>query len=159
MSYIPKLLHVKQSMQVLTSLKKIITLEQFEEILKSCPPSPTQTRKRKGFSQRAKSVLIKNQLVKKIDKNSYCWAEYSTEIENQMLTKADIVLRDYVAKMNERKKEKKQLQKTKNDIIHEPMLFDSVMREQEQRVVSNNEKRHQLYKLIGELFIELSQLK
>ena len=159
MSYLPKLLYVKQSMQVLTSLKKIITLEQFEEILKSCPPSLTQPRKRWGFSQRAKSVLIKNQLVKKIDKNSYYWAEYSTEIENQMLTKADIVLRDYVAKMNEKKKEKKRLQKTKNDIIHEPMLFDSVMREQEQRIVSNNEKRHQLYKLIGELFIELSQLK
>ena len=66
---------------------------------------------------------------------------------------------DYFAKMNKKKKKKKRLQKTKNDIIHEPMLFDSVMREQEQRIVSNNEKRHQLYKLIGELFIELSQLK
>ena len=49
--------------------------------------------------------------------------------------------------------------KMQQDTIHEPMLFDSVMREQEQRIVSNNEKRHQLYKLIGELFIELSQLK
>ena len=88
---------------------------------------------------------------------TYFWNEDNDD-------KLDDVILEYAKECELRYKEERKQRalernKKKQDTIHEPMLFDSVMREEDQRPVSNTEKRHQLYKLIGELFIELSQLK
>lgn len=88
---------------------------------------------------------------------TYFWNEDNDD-------KLDDVILEYAKECELRYKEERKQRalernKKKQDTIGEPMLFDSVMREEDQRPVSNTEKRHQLYKLIGELFIELSQLK
>ena len=106
---------------------------------------------RQGCNNNFKSMLRKKGFIMyNKDTKTYFWNR-AMDGEFDLIIECAKESQEILIKSNQRKMQQ--------DTIHEPMLFDSVMREQEQRVVSNNEKRHQLYKLIGELFIELSQLK
>jgi hypothetical protein len=133
MSYIPKLLHIKQSMQVLTRLDKPINYDQLQDILRSCPPSPTM-RKRKGITNEAYDHLKKVNLIMQDSSKLFYWVNHPVDQEQQKLSQVDKILSQQIEKMKIRKSAKS-MQK-KQDTIHEPMLFDSVMREQDQSTVT-----------------------
>ena len=134
MSYIPKLLHIKQSMQVLTRLDKPINYDQLQDILRSCPPSSTMKRKRKGITNDAYDILMEVNLIMQDSSKLFYWVNHPVDQEQQKLSEVDKILSQQIEKMKIRKSAKT-MQK-KQDTIHEPMLFDSVMREQDQSTVT-----------------------
>ena len=134
MSYIPKLLHVKQSMQILTRLDKPINYDQLQDILRSCPPSSTMKRKRKGITNDAYDYLMKVNLIQKDSSNLFYWVDWSAELEQKKLSEVDKILSQQVEKMKISKSAK--TMQEKQDAIHEPMLFASLMREQDQSTVT-----------------------
>ena len=146
-SFINKALQLREKLLSAETLNVPVDaklLEKFQKQVKN-------DKGRQGCNNNFKSMLRKKGFIMyNKDTKTYFWNR-AMDGEFDLIIECAKESQEILIKSNQRK--------IQQDTIHEPMLFDSVMREQEQRIVSNNEKRHQLYKLIGELFIELSQLK